>query len=154
MAFGHLLHGQMPWPPRWAAETVSDLGILPSGLDADDQRVLLALAPSIDGRLSALYSTQRRTGIQRFAADQANLPLLGGKNIADFRLQHSDRLIARELALERSVRMADSPHTVFQNFVAHITHPDDHIRLIRCVLTEVLASMYTVNISTPTDAAI
>ena len=133
---------------------MSDLGILPSGLDADDQRVLLALAPSIDGRLSALYSTQRRTGIQRFAADQANLPLLGGKNIADFRLQHSDRLISSELTLERFVRMADSPHTVFHNIVDHITHPDDHICLIGCVLTDDLACMDTVNISTPTDAAI
>jgi len=148
---GQLLHGQVRWAPPSAAEAVSDLGILPSGLTSDDQRILSALAPNIEGRLSALCSTQRGTGIQRFAADQGDIPLLGGKNIADFRLRPPDRFIANELILERSVRLADPPQAVFQNIVAHITQPDDHIRLIGCVLTDELACLDTVNILTPKD---
>jgi len=149
---GRMDRGTVIWAPRNTSEGVSLLGTLPTGLTRDDQIVLTAMLRSGNDTLGSVCTTQRGTGLQRYLAVEGDIPVLAGRDIADFEVRRPARFLAKQVLKEKQVRLTQPPQAVFQNIVAHITRPCDHIRLIGCVVSDIYACVDTVNLVTPTTS--
>jgi hypothetical protein len=130
--------------PRALVET---LDVLPSGLTGRDAQVLGCLRRSCAGTLGALCRTGRGSGLQRYLRPgDDGLPALGGRDIRAFRPPCPARHVPADLPPGPQVRVARPPQAAFQNIVAHIRRPADHIALIGTVLRRPFACLDTVNL--------
>jgi len=149
------LTAQTPeWTSSRANEAVKRLGIIPTGLMSNDMDILASVLSHSQGLLAQVCRTQRGTGLQRFTNSYGDIPVLAGREITDFKLKTIERFIPRRLLDERPVRLTHPPTAVFQNIIAHITRPQNHIKLIGCVVTEPLACLDTVNLVTPIESGV
>jgi hypothetical protein len=147
--FGRATGTIIDWTPPAAAEAVMKLGIIPTGLGATDTTILDRMLKNAGGLLEQVCVTHRGTGLQRLAAADGDIPVLGGREVADFALRPINRFIPSSLLKEASVRLTAPPTAVFQNIVAHVTRPQNHIKLTGCVVTDVVACLDTVNLVVP-----
>jgi len=129
------------------------LGIIPTGLDRQDHRLLDVLLQRTGNTLGKYCTTLRGTGLQRFARESGPVPIMGGKNITSFGVRAVDRYLnpPSDRLDETALRRISPPQAVFQNIVAHIQNPQPHIRLIGTVCQQPYACLDTVNLLTPSD---
>lgn len=149
---GRMTGSTTEWAADEASEAVHRLGIIPTGLTERDTRILAAMLRNSDGRLDRICATQRGTGLQRLVVTDGTIPVLAGRDIADFELRPIDRFITEDILASAPVRLTQGPTAVFQNIVAHITRPENHIKLTGCVVTDRLACLDTVNLVTPLNS--
>ncbi|QBI19719.1 SAM-dependent DNA methyltransferase [Egibacter rhizosphaerae] len=166
--------------PRRAvpAAIVRRIGTLPTGVDADDERLLAHLARRADLPLGELVRTVRGAGSQAWALEPGapsstgdataphgphpqggrhlppqpaagTEPLVAGRDLAPLRPTAPTRRLDLAACPPDRVRRADPPQAAFQNIVAHRTRPSDHACLIGTVLTEPWPCLDTVNLLLP-----
>jgi hypothetical protein len=134
---------------RWNSTNnllMNSLGIIPTGLSPDDFKTLETMLKIAPYSLSHYCSTKRGSGIQRLLSWEGEMPVLGGKDIGDFCIDKPSKFITKNVIDSKSVQTIIPPHAIFQNIVAHITRPSDHIRLIGAVTKNPTACLDTVNI--------
>lgn len=164
--------GRLGSPPRHVAPArLRQLGTLPTGLDADDERLLGHLEDRTGARLGEVVRTVRGGAAQPWATPAADErhpgaggraagngaaapasrhePVVGGRDLAPLRPATPSRVLDASACPPERVRRAAAPQAAFQNIVAHRTRPADHACLIGTVLTEPLACLDTVNLLVP-----
>jgi hypothetical protein len=124
------------------------LGIVPSGLEPHEFSVLEQMMKASQQFLGQVCTTQRGTGLQKFASTSGKIAVIGGKDLSEFRRPTCTRFVPD--TIDRNLlRVTQPPQAVFQNLVAHITRPAPHIRLIGTVVEEEFACLDTVNLLSP-----
>ncbi len=124
---------------------VERLGTVPTGLSESDIELLRQLMERAGGNLGEICTTKRGTGLQRFVDPEGTVGLIGGKDIVTFRYLEPNKFIDPSV-IEKRLQMVSPPQAVFQNIVAHLTRPSDHIRLIGTVVHDKVACLDTVNL--------
>ena len=123
----------------------SILGILPTGLSSADRALLCAIERRTAHRLGEFCRTARGLPLQRQVARAGVIPVLAGRHIAPMAsVEISGWLCEDAEALDRGRVRPDQ--AVFQNIVAHLRRPTDHLRLIGTVVDEPLVCLDTVNL--------
>src|SRR5690606_25161563 len=69
---------------RVSAGIIDCLGILPTGLSAEELRLLDCLIVVSDGSLGQVCSTRRGTGLQKWLSASGDIPIIAGRDIAPF----------------------------------------------------------------------
>lgn len=151
---GVLLAGTSRWGKSVAREITSKLSIIPTSLNDEDLTTLERMLSNADGYLDSICQTQRGAGLQRHVAETGPLPVLAGRDIAEFRTPSPRAFVDPATLPSRLLRLTVPPQAVFQNIVAHVTSPAPHIKLIGTVARQPLACLDTVNLLTArTEAA-
>lgn len=127
------------------------LDVFHAGCTANDRRQLRHLL-KFDTPLSEICSTRRGSGLQREIKETGSFPVIGGRDLADFRTP-TVRGYLTDATPTDDMRVACPPQAAFQNIIAHITRPVPHIRLIGTVLRAPFACLDTVNLLTSRDPA-
>ena len=121
-------------------------GSIPTGLDVDDLHLLEHVVQLRRTQLADLVRTNRGQPLQRAASHTGEIPVIAGKDIAEFRIAEPTRFLESG---SPKVRITVAPTAVFQNIVAHLTRPAPHIRLIGAVAKPGYATLDTVNLLNP-----
>lgn len=130
---------------------IKKLGIIPTGLDEEDHSLLTVVFQGSDRSLATICSTRRGTAIQKYLQPIGSIPALAGRDIAEFENPQPARFVNSSDMPDSKLRLTHPPQAVFQNIVAHITRPRDHLRLIGTVVHESVACVDTVNLLTIRD---
>ncbi|WP_428938701.1 Eco57I restriction-modification methylase domain-containing protein [Fontivita pretiosa] len=146
---GRMTGSTIEWAVDEASEAVQRFGIIPTGLTERDTQIVAAMLRNSDRLLDRICATQRGTGLQSLVVTDGTIPVLAGRDIADFELRPIERFITEDILARAPVRLTQGPTAVFQNIVAHITRPENHIKLTGCVVTDRVACLDTVNLVTP-----
>ncbi len=125
-------------------DTAVSLKIIPTGLSDFDQSVLRTISTQLASNRMQEFSTSRGKAFQKYAKENGNLRILAGRNIAPMRLDGPWRFIDLDDIEEPNILPTGS--VVFQNIVAHLMNPTDHIRLIGSVTNEPMVPLDTVNV--------
>ncbi|WP_426037005.1 Eco57I restriction-modification methylase domain-containing protein [Cypionkella sp. TWP1-2-1b2] len=120
------------------------LGIIPTGLSDQDQEALAKIRMFLKPNRISEFSTSRGKGLQKLAREEGDVELLAGRNIAPMQLRDPWRYI-NSGQIEGSFLLPEGA-VVFQNIVAHLLNPTDHIRLIGAVTDRPTVPLDTVNI--------
>lgn len=128
------------------SDSVVTTDIIPTGLSSTDSQLLEQILRASRSTLSSVCFTRRGSNIQGRAQIAGSLGLLAGKDIAEFAPTRSTRFIDPETIPPSRLRVAEPGQAVFQNIVAHLTRPTDHIRLIGTVVDQRVACLDTVNL--------
>lgn len=120
------------------------LGIIPTGLSEQDQAALTKIQRFLKPNRVSEFSTSRGKGLQKLAGEEGDVELLAGRNITPMQLREPWRYINSGKIEERFILPAGV--VVFQNIVAHLLNPTDHIRLIGAVTDRPTVPLDTVNI--------
>lgn len=123
----------------------SRLGIFPTGLRDPDREIVSWLDLHLRERLGNYVYTRRGVGIQRLIKPTGSVPVLAGREISEFTVSRPCSFIEEDIVNDR-VRVYAEGSVVFQNIVAHLRSPSDHIRLIGAVMTRPAVPLDTVNI--------
>ncbi len=121
-----------------------NLGCIPTGLTSDDSRLLASMIESAGGHLTDICSTRRGGGLQRVIKDCGTIPVIAGRDLAEFRPPAPSRFLPIGFSSD-GAPMTQPPQALFQNVIAHLTQPKDHIRIIGTVAHEKMAYLDTVN---------
>jgi hypothetical protein len=121
-------------------------GSIPTGLESDDLRLLEYVARLRRPQLADCVRTSRGQPLQKATSDAGEIPVVAGKDIAEFQVADPTRFLAGN---SPGIRITAEPTAVFQNIVAHVTRPAPHIRLIGAVAKPGLAALDTVNLLNP-----
>jgi hypothetical protein len=157
---GRLVGRRVVWHRADAGRLIDFLGTIPTGLTEEDRRLAEGMIAASAGTLGGLCATRRGGGVQRLTRADGDVPVLAGRDLTSFGRPVAVRFLPRAAAERcghgRSHRQArlvftDPPQAVFQNIVAHLTRPADHIQLIGTVATGRMACLDTVNLLTPAD---
>ncbi|MEM2002894.1 MAG: hypothetical protein QXT77_09640, partial [Candidatus Methanomethylicaceae archaeon] len=127
-------------------DLIAKLGIIPTGLSEDDYALLHAVHAQASSTLASICSTRRGTAIQRFLLQHGDIPALLGRDISEFERPVYSRFVNRRQIDPNLLRFTSPPQAVFQNIVAHVKQPHDHLRLIGTVIHERVACADTVNL--------
>lgn len=130
---------------------VNKLGIIPTGLGEEDHSLLTVVFQGSDRSLATICSTQRGTAIQKYLQPIGSIPALAGRDIAEFEKPQPARFVNSSGVPDGKLRFTQPPQAVFQNIIAHVTRPRDHLRLIGTVVRESIACVDTVNLLTITE---
>jgi hypothetical protein len=129
-------------------QAVKQLGCIPTGFTSEDSQLMTLVLDNAPHRLGEACATRRGQGLQRICKSSGDIPVLAGKDIAEFKQPHPRLFLPAETP---DIRLLNPPQAVFQNIVAHITTPTDHIRLIGTVVESKFAFLDTVNCLVPKD---
>jgi hypothetical protein len=129
-------------------QAVKQLGCIPTGFTSEDSQLMRLVLAKSPHRLGEACATRRGQGLQRICKSSGDIPVLAGKDIAEFKQPHPRLFLP---AKTPDIRLLNPPQAVFQNIVAHITTPTDHIRLIGTVVESKFAYLDTVNCLVPKD---
>lgn len=132
-------------------QIAAKLDVFHAGLAAGDRRLLRHLL-KFEATLSDVCSTRRGSGLQRVIREAGPVPVIGGRDLADFRTPIVRGYLSTATPTA-DIRLACPPQAAFQNIIAHITRPAPHIRLIGTVLRTPVACLDTVNLLTSRDPA-
>lgn len=124
--------------------TADGLGIIPTGLSEQDQTALARIRSFLKSSRVSEFSTSRGKGLQKIALEEGEIELLAGRNIAPMQLREPWRYVNADQIEEKY--LLPSGAVVFQNIVAHLLKPSDHIRLIGAVTDRPTVPLDTVNI--------
>ena len=130
---------------------VKQLGIIPTGLNEKDSELLSVVLGSSDRSLASICSTKRGTAIQKHMQPTGSIPVLAGRDIADFEKPQPGHFVNSSDIPHNKLRCVDPPQATFQNIIAHVTRPRDHLRLIGTVVYESVACVDTVNLLSIAD---
>ena len=128
------------------SKIVNELSIIPTGVLQNDLECLEQISECAASRFSDFCTTRRGTGLQKWLNSFPGIAVLAGKDIADFQLREPSRFVEQSIQETAPLRFTNPPQAVFQNIVAHITRPSDHIRLLGAVATQQYACLDTVNL--------
>jgi len=132
-------------PVMAVPRTLADgLGIIPTGLSEQDQAALAKIRGFLKPNRVSEFSTSRGKGLQKLASEEGDVELLAGRNIAPMQLREPWRYI-KFGKFEGSFLLPQGT-VVFQNIVAHLLNPTDHIRLIGAITDRPTVPLDTVNI--------
>lgn len=130
-------------------QIASKLDVFHAGSTSADRRLLRHLLKA-ESTLGDICSTRRGSALQREIQQSGAVPVIGGRDLADFRVP-TVRGYLSVGNLPAGTRLACPPQAAFQNIIAHITRPAPHIRLIGTVLRAPVACLDTVNLLTSRD---
>lgn len=125
---------------------IERLGILPTGLDGRDLELLECMLRGSDGTMDRICSTRRGTGLQRLLEKSGDIPAIGGRDIRPFGPLRPQAFVRGQRVEPGRVRWTQPPQAIFQNIIAHVTRPADHIRMIGTIARERVACLDTVNL--------
>lgn len=131
-------------PVRDARRLLHHLESIPTGFTDADFELYSTMKPPSSSLLGDVCRTQRGTAIQRHVTDSGDIPVLGGRSISEFKEPLPVGYICEDLRAR--ARLTVAPQVVFQNIVAHVTQPKEHIKLIGTVLEGEYACLDTVNL--------
>jgi hypothetical protein len=150
---GRALKGTKPtWSANITERLIDTLDIMPTGLSDVELQLLTTILEHSSYRLSDVCRTRRGTNIQRLLRDTGSRPALAGRDLGSFTVPAPSRFLDRVTSKDE-LRLTTPPQAVFQNIIAHITRPHDHIRLIGTVVEQEYACVDTVNLLNSTNVA-
>ncbi|HOB73315.1 MAG TPA: N-6 DNA methylase [Phycisphaerae bacterium] len=139
---------------RVDAGLVERLGILPTGLNEDDLKLLECMLRRAEGTLDQICTTRRGSGLQRWLGPRGDIGVIAGKDIREFGPLRPGAFVRSSQVDPARLRWVEPPQAIFQNIIAHVTRPVDHIRLIGTIARERVACLDTVNLLTLHDRSV
>lgn len=128
---------------------IRDLEIFPTGLNSDDLRILKYVIKTCSNRFSELISTKRGfTGYQKYLNKFEGIPVVRGRDIKEFSKITPTHFVEKKY-LKPGHQVVERETILFQNIVAHLTKPKEHIKLIGTITSEPILCLDTVNIMVP-----
>ena len=133
---------------------VRRLGILPTGLTGDDITLLQTVFAEDHGTLATICSTRRGNSLQKFIEGNGDIPVLAGRDISEFARPVYSRFVSRLTLSEAKLCFACPGQAVFQNIIAHLTTPRDHVKLIGTLVPDPVLCLDTVSLIDTIDKKI
>ncbi|SFM99340.1 Eco57I restriction-modification methylase domain-containing protein [Thermodesulforhabdus norvegica] len=132
-------------------EKCKELDVIPSGVSPRDLELLEIIETSEHCMLSDICTTKRGASIKRnLIKPSGDIPIVQGRNIREFQEPTPSGFIRLEDIDKASLFVTPSSTPLFQNIVAHIKYPQEHIRIIGTICSSPVVCTDTVNILTVT----
>ncbi|RMF59881.1 MAG: hypothetical protein D6748_05335, partial [Calditrichaeota bacterium] len=130
------------------------LGIVPTGMSLEDYQLFKVILKNAKTTCGEFCTTQRGAGLQKYLRPQGDIPVVLGRDISEFIKPVCSHFINMQDLQNKKLTFTTKGQAIFQNIVAHLTKPKDHIRLIGTVVNEELACADTVNLLNIQDNSI
>ncbi|MFA7098364.1 MAG: hypothetical protein WC383_18005, partial [Gammaproteobacteria bacterium] len=144
---GKMLGNSVEYIANDASRVIETLGIIPTDINQVEYDIIKRIHKNTSAFLGSVCTTNRGLPLQKFCQSYGDVPILGGKDIRDFKIPVTRQYILKD-SLPESL-LSVPPIAVFQNIVAYVSKPAGHIKLIGTVLEERYALLDTVNIIKP-----
>jgi len=100
--------------------------------------------------LGSVCKTFRGAGIQRILSESGKFPVLGGKDIARYRIRGVSGFLSDEF-LYPKLEFLRQPKIIYQNIIAYVQSPQPHIKIAAYYDHDGIATLDTVNNVIPTS---
>jgi hypothetical protein len=122
------------------------LDLIPTGFASEDVQLLRIVTQSARIGLGEWCTTTRGNALQRNLKPEGEVPVLAGRDLRSFEPPNFTHYVSLAEVEAMKLRWVNPPQLAFQNIVAHISRPSDHIRLIGTVVKSRCLALDTVNL--------
>ena len=124
-----IVNGSVTNLTRIDKEVPKFIGIILTNIEDKALKIFNHIRQNCKLKLSDVARTFRGKGLQRYLKDEGGLAVISGKNIKRYRIAGQLRFIDEEFLKKGELEKFIQPKLIFQNIIAHIKKPYDHIKI-------------------------